>query len=236
MYRVAICDDEPAILEATRELCGHALDELEADYELTSFCGPQPLLDALHQGAFNFHVLVLDIDLGGEENGIAVARTLRQAGVGCGIIFATAFADYALDGYSVQPIQYLLKPLDPAALREALRLNYNSVYRKRHLIITPRDGTQAIPIADIHYIEIMGRTATFHTGQGTLNCPARLKDLELELMDDNFVRCHKSFLVNLGKVQRVKRYEFQLKTGETVPISKSYYTAAQTAFIRYHNR
>ncbi|MDL2293138.1 LytTR family DNA-binding domain-containing protein [Ruminococcaceae bacterium OttesenSCG-928-D13] len=236
MYRVALCDDEPAILEATRELCGKALDELEADYEITSFLGPRPVLEALRQGVPDHHVFVLDIDFGGTENGIQLAEALRKSGYEGDIIFATGHREFALEGYSVQPIQYLLKPVEPAALRDALRLNYERTYRRRHLIIHPKEGTQAIPIGDIYYIEIMGRTATFHTGQGNFNCPARLKDLELELLDDNFVRCHKSFLVNLYKIQRVKRYEFQLKNGEVVPIGKSHYTAAQTAFIRFHNR
>lgn len=208
---------------------------LELEYQVTVFCNPQDLLTALLKHPDTYHLLLLDIMLG-RDNGIAVAKTLRENNnMNLGIIFITSNPGFALDGYMVHPIQYLLKPVDHDKLKEAILFDYSQHYVEKHLLISSGSVVHSFSYREIYYIEVIGHTLRIYKKEDAVECTGVLSDLHSEL-PDNFLRCHKSFLVNLDWVSDIRRYSFQLYNGKKIPISKGRYNEIQQAFVAYATR
>lgn len=234
MYRIAICDDEPLFAE---NLCRQVNDLLfrhEIDYSVTIFSDPGSLLSLLRREPDAFQLVLLDIMMG-DVNGIDFARALRESKSRIGIIFITASPSFALEGYSVRPVQYLLKPVDPEKLKEAILFDYEQNFTRKRLLVTSGQKTFSLAFSDISFIEVYGHTLKIHTEKDTVECPGALKELESTL-PDCFLRCHKSYIVNLERVSDIKRYEFTLDTGSRVPIGKEKYFSVQNAFVSYAAR
>lgn len=232
MYRIAVCDNNRLDLSALQNAVESILNKHGVEYQISLFESYQSMISAWDRGMF--HLLILDIMLD-NENGIEVAQGLRRQNSRVGIIFVTAYPEYALKGYSVQPIQYLLKPVQPEALEEALCTHYEHFFKPQTLILKAKDGTCSIPLRDISHIEIYGHTATVHTEAGLTSCSAKLSELEQRLASLGFVRCHKSFLVHLRHIRYIKRYEICLKNNSIIPVGKARYADVQSAFIRFHD-
>lgn len=233
MYKVAICDDEQEMRRTEKSLTEQIMAKLGIDYELSVFGSEQELLAAYDKGR-SYDLLILDIQLG-EQNGILLAKALRTREVQAGIIFVTAFSGYALEGYSVQPVQYLLKPISAQKLEEAIRIHHDTQYKPRMLILNTTQGISSVPLRDIQYIEVYGHTIEVCTPSGRLCCRTNLSKLEEQLSDKAFIRCHKSYLVNLHHVHSIKRYDIRLKSGESIAVGKNRYMEVQSSFIQFHN-
>jgi CheY-like chemotaxis protein len=129
LYRIAICDDEPLFAESLHSQVDDVLFRYEIQYCVTVFSDPRELLSELLRNPDAFHLVLLDIMME-NMNGIDLARALRESKSRAGIIFITANSSFALEGYAVRPIQYLLKPADPVKLREAILCNPVSLIRQ----------------------------------------------------------------------------------------------------------
>lgn len=206
-YRIAICDDDDIIRENLCSLCSDILTNDSVEYRLEPFCSACELEKRLNAEGCPFDLLILDIQMDG-MTGMELARSLREKGKRVSIIFVTACEDYLSDGYGVQPIHFLLKPVHREALASAihtdLKLNY-------------------IP-----------KTVVVHIGNKLVHLS--LSDFEKQLPMGQFARCHNSYLVNLDEVREIGRTEISLQSGETLPMGRSYYKAFQSAFVRYINQ
>lgn len=235
MYNIAICDDEPLFADSLQQQLNNILFPLEIEYQVTVFYNPQELLTVLLEHPDTYHLLLLDIMMG-EDNGIAIAKTLRENhNINLGIIFITVNPGFALDGYIIRPIQYLLKPVDYDKLKEAILFDYHQRFVQKHLLISSGSVVYSFSYNEICYIEVIGHTLRICKKEDAVECIGVLSDLQSKL-PDNFLRCHKSFLVNLDWVSDIRRYSFQLNNGKKIPISKGRYNEIQQAFVAYATR
>ena len=108
MYRVAVCEDEAILCANLCAQCETILDKLKVEHRITSFSSAEKLENALLAGE-EFSLLCLDILMGG-KSGMKLAQELRQRDEKTSILFITSSTEFLKDGYSVRPIQYLLKP------------------------------------------------------------------------------------------------------------------------------
>ena len=126
-YRIAVCDDDDIIRENLCSLCSDILTNDSVEYRLESFRSACELEKRLDTESCPFELLILDIQMEG-MTGMELARSLRDKGNRVSIIFVTACEDYLSEGYGVQPIHFLLKPVRREALASAihtdLKLNY----------------------------------------------------------------------------------------------------------------
>lgn len=231
MYKIAICDDEPIFAEDLREQVNSILFRLDIEYNLTVFHHPGELMAQLREDPDAFQLLLLDILLG-EDNGVALAQALRQSKSRVGIIFVTSSTGFLLEGYAVRPIQYLLKPVDPDKLREAISYDYEQNYTEKRLVITSGLETYSFAYRDILCIEAMGHKLKIHKEKDAVECPGVLADYEQRL-PAGFLRCHKSYIVNMDWVNDSSRFAFRLKNGARVPIAKGRYREVQKTFVAY---
>ena len=234
-YRLAVCEDEPAAREYVGALCGEILPEWGAAHTVTLFASTGELSARLDREPEAFDLLLLDIQMEG-MTGMELAHVLRERGNQVSILFLTGCADYALEGYGVHPVHFLLKPVEREALAGALRLDWERSHRSRAVVLRSGGRTVSLPTADIRYIESINRSAVVHLTEGERSFPLTMSQMERLTPADAFARCHNSFLVNLAHVAEAGRAGVRLRDGEQLPVGRRYYQSFQTAFIRYLNQ
>ena len=169
-----------------------------------------------------FELLILDIQMEG-MTGMELARSLRDKGNRVSIIFVTACEDYLSEGYGVQPIHFLLKPVRREALASAIHTDLKLNYIPKTVVV-------------IRYIESYNHSIVIHQSTDNSTYYFSLSDFEKQLPMGQFARCHNSYLVNLDEVREIGRTELSLQSGETLPMGRTYYKAFQSAFVRYINQ
>lgn len=169
-----------------------------------------------------FDLVFMDIAMP-HINGMETAREMRKKGNGCSLIFVTQMAQYAIEGYEVDAMDFLLKPVEyfnfSLKLKKAIRF-YES--RQKHLISVPiEDGEVYVPVDDIYCVEVMGHSVIFHTNKQIFESrKCTLKTYEQQLIDKGFVRCNYSYLVNLKYVTRCSG-DVIIVGGEELHISRN---------------
>lgn len=155
--------------------------------------------------------------------GIDVARKLREVDDNVMIVFITSLSQYAIDGYSVDAFDYVLKPISypvfAAKLSRALRaLSYREPATV--LELRTKEEWRRVPAGKILYVESSGHDLLFHTPEESIQQWGTLGKYEEQLRESHFARCSTSYLVNLKYVQCVRR-DAVVVGGEELPISRS---------------
>lgn len=157
-------------------------------------------------------IAFLDIELAPEDNlnGIDVARAINTVSPRTEFIFVTGYAKYAVDSFSVHPYDYLLKPIKRDKVMQAISgldaerqtINMHKSPNNR-LVIRSSDSIVFINIDDIFFIEKQGKKAFIHSTGGVNESTCIFNELE-SLLGPNFLRVHKSYVVNMDKVSQIK--------------------------------
>lgn len=179
----------------------------------------------------------LDIDLV-TSNGLDIAKKLRNDGFQGHIIFLTAFSEYVFDGYHVQALDYLLKPIDAGKLDRCMQpvlkdreSSYFTYQTKTEMVKIPYNKIMAFTSYK-HYVDITTQIPVSPSEQNTYKCYRRkitLKNLEQQLPKE-FIRCHRTVIININKVMKLTRTEVTLSNDSVYPISESYLKQVRDAF------
>ena len=169
-----------------------------------------------------------------DVSGIDIAMKIRDAGNDMVIIFTTNSLDHGLDGYSVDALQYLVKPIDyprmESVLNKCTRLFAQSM---RSIEIMANRLTIRVLLKDILYIEVYKNTCLIHTGAETIKSYCPLEEIEKQLDGNTFLRTHRSYIVNMRHVDDVAENDFVLKCGDRVPIRRNSGSAVKQAYRNY---
>lgn len=228
--KLVICDDNPADIDYITGLVGEWRRQTGAGVEILSFPSAEALLFAWEENR-DMDILLLDIEMG-EISGMKLARHLRQAGAAMQIVFITGYMDYIAEGYDVEALHYLLKPVTGERLGQVLDRALERIRTREHMLqLTLQDGVVRLSVYEIRYLEVMRNYTTVH-GAEDYSVKRSLNDLEREL-DGGFYRIHRSFIVNLRFVKRITRTEVILKDGTALPLSRKHYEGLNQALIAY---
>lgn len=234
MYRIAICDDDRRFTDEFHKKVNKMLAAKNIDAETEEFYDTASFLERVNKGII-FDLIFLDI-LFDDENGYSFAKHIRKENIPIDIVFITVTQDYAVAGYDVAPILYLVKPIKDTQLQYAFDL-----FLKRHMpsqiLLNLSGEILSLNIADILYCEVYGHKTFIHLTSGEvreLRCS--LNKLEHQLPPSVFARSHQSYLINMEHIDSISRYELILSTGLTLPISQSRYLELQNSFLLYASR
>lgn len=230
MYRFAICDDSQEDIEYIEKLIREWNKRAGYQIRIDRFPSGEAFLFAFEEDQ-GFDVLFLDIEMK-ELSGIDLAQKLRQLGSGIQIVFVTGYMDYIAQGYDVEALHYLLKPVTEEKMCGVLdRAMDRLKNRERELTLTVPEGIVRIPLAEIWYLEVMGNYVTIH-GEKSYSLKRTLGQME-ELLDDRFYRIHRSYIVNLQFVKKCTHKEVVLKDDTVLPLSRKHYEGLNRAIIAY---
>ena len=211
-------DDEPMALSVISGFC-----ERKGDCTLVTFTDPQEAL--LHIDEIRPELVFLDIEMDG-TSGLDVAESLPKD---CAVIFTTAYAQYALDGYDLGVVDFLHKPFsysrfEKAFEKAALVVEYVRSKRNTQVITVKEEYLNVpIPVSEIIYIEAMNNYCRiFRTGNLVTQTRMTLKSLIDILPAEGFVRIHRSFVVAADKVSSFNKKEVYLSGGKVLPVGRQY--------------
>lgn len=232
MGKIIICEDDAAQAAYLRQL----LSDMEpwCNWEVQIVSGAEDLsTEAVLQ---NTDIILMDICLG-RENGIDAVSHIQTSHPEIGIIYVTGHTEYCSDVYDTQHSGFLLKPVDPLKLRQALRRTQRSLPSGRQaLVIEQSNRIWDLPLEDILLFEKQLRKIRVITQNEEIDVYGRFSDFQPQL-DGRFIQCHASYLVNMDYVESFSREEFLLPDGRKIPISRRRSGAVRDAFLAHlHER
>ncbi len=233
MLQIAICDDELFFREKIQKLLEGYLKKRELPYELYSFLSGEAFLEQCENNV-KFDIVFLDISME-ETDGIQTAQRIRSFHSDTHIVFVTAFMDYALEGYKVNAVRYLMKDTLDLAMEECMTAILQKMQVAQVTFVFP-EGEKKLYTDNILYVESSGHKAIFHymeEGPVTYQIYDKLDNVEKKLESCHFLRIHKSFLVNMKHIRKISNYMAYLDTGEELPIPRLRFQTAKESFVDY---
>ena len=232
MYRIAICDDSPADVLYIRTLVAKWEQEKDVSVTLLNFPSAEAFLFHYEEDK-NFDIMLLDIEMD-DMNGIDLAKRIREQDSTAQIIFITGYPDFVGEGYEVAALHYLMKPVKQKKLFEVLDRATANLKKAEQTILLQVDGQQLkVTLSSIKYLEAMSHTLCIYTTHGKYETRMPISKVEA-LLGEDFIKCHRSFIVNLKYVSLMSKTEVTLDSGEKLPLSRSSYKEVNQAFIKYY--
>lgn len=231
MYRIAICEDDATTREQIASLCGEILARLDTEHAISEFDCAEALEGALEAGA-SFDLLCLDIMLQ-DKTGVEMAQAFRTRDDQTSILLISSSREFLKEGYSVRPLQYLYKPVDPRELEEVLRTDLRLHRRAARLTLSLGGKTRVLPLSELLYVESQNHNAVACFPDRQEGFRITLSEIERLLPADLFCRCHHSFLVNMSHIRQINRRALELDQGSQIPVGRNYYETAQAKFIQF---
>ena len=225
---LAICDDESAeitYLAALARKWAHARD---VAVQISEHDSAENFLSK-YENNKSVGILLLDVQMGGMD-GVTLAKKIRETNKKVQIIFITGYMEYIADGYEVEALHYLLKPVTDEKLNAVLDRAMGKLARnERFLSISHAGENIRVPLYEIHYLEVWRNYVTIHA-ETEYEVKKTLGELEKEL-DDSFFRVGRSYIVNLKYIRKTTKTEIYLSNGAILPLPRGFYSMLNRAMI-----
>jgi DNA-binding LytR/AlgR family response regulator len=228
VLNISICEDEAVQAENLRKLVLNWAEGGAFSAAIRIFTNAGDFLREWRRRK-GCDILLLDVQLGDGQNGIELARELRKDDGRLIIVFVTAFDDFIGLGYDVSALHYLLKPVSAEKLNEVLNRAREQLLRQPRYVMLPLNIR--LKAGDIRYARAFSHYVELYTTGQSFRMKISMNELE-ELLGDGFFRCHRSYIAGMDHVKMISRGLMVLDTGETLPLSRRLYDAANQAFIR----
>ncbi|MGL5436406.1 MAG: LytR/AlgR family response regulator transcription factor [Lachnospiraceae bacterium] len=230
MLRMAIVDDEKMYIDQMQEYIRQYAQEKNREIQTNVFLNGNELLDNYSP---QFDIILLDIEMG-DMNGMDAARKIRTMDQDVVLVFVTNMAQYAINGYEVGALDYVLKPINYYSFTVRLERVISRV-RKRYskeLLLNLPDGIKRLKVERIHHVEVQNRMLHYHTEEGVFVVRGTLQAAEEVLRESHFVRCNHWYLVNLKYVSEIRK-NIVIVAGDELEISRRNKKAFLSALTDY---
>lgn len=218
MIRLAIVEDNEQYIYILKNYIERYEKETDHIFKIAEFNDGKEIINTAHG---YFDIILMDIEMN-EMNGMEAARIIRKKDQEVVLIFITQAPQYAMNGFEVDALDYVLKPINYYAFTQRLERAI-ARYRKRELksIMIETGGIlRKVPLSSIRFIEVSNHDACYYLLDETIIIRESLKSAEKKLNDIRFFKTNQSFIVNCDFIESV--HEENLKIGKhTIPISRS---------------
>ena len=222
MIRIGMCDDELNITQSIAKIIESKIIENDLDAEITIVTDDQnKIYDLINKKELD--VLILDIDFGnGKKNGMDFAHDLRKMNKDFYLVFLSAHPRYMHVSFVNKTFDYLVKPIHPNAISDfIIRIKEEFAQSKKTFLHVNK--SLSIRVDDIFYIEKQGNKACIHTSNSIYSMTGSL-DYILDLLPDNFKKCHRAYVINEDKVLSIDKRNTRVCLGKDIycPINMQY--------------
>ena len=228
---IAVVDDNLNDRKMILDYLSQFFNESGLDYTTSTF---EDGVSFLKDYSFSYDFIIFDIDMP-QMSGIDTAKELRKKDSNVTIMFVTNMPQYALEGYSVEAVDYVLKPLSYPDFRLKMKKATRYILRnsvKKVTINTTEEGLITVDSSDIYYVESKLHYIYYHTKKGIYKMRAKLTEVEDILLPYHFARSGGSFLINLAYLEKIDGNEIVI-AGETLPLSRRMKASLMSAFTKY---
>lgn len=232
-YKIAICDDNLIDQEYVMQLIKMWAQEKKISIELYTFISAEQFLFQYAEEK-SYDIIVLDIEME-KMNGVSLAKKLREDNHSIQILFVTGYPDFIAEGYEVDALHYLMKPVNQTKLFQVMDKAVHNLSKMEAILFLQINGEMIKLVTnEIFYIEVFSHASTIHSKDRNFEVKMSISELEAKL-GESFIRVHRSYLVNIGQVKRISKTEVFLEDGMIVPLSRRKYADVNKAFIRYYS-
>lgn len=217
MLRIAIVEDDQTCAAQIKGYVERFCAENEIEAELTLFPDGVQITENYRPV---WDLILMDIEMP-HVDGMQAAQYIRQSDPSVVLIFITNMARFAIKGYEVDALDFILKPVKypPFALKLRKAMGIIQSRRKRYLVINVGAESRPIPTDDILFIEVANHALHIHTRNEELVTRSSMQDMEEKLAGLPFFRCSHSYIVNLRNITSVRK-ETVLLPGAELPVSR----------------
>lgn len=203
MYRIAVVDDDREFSAKLREYLEQYAKENDETFEIEVFYdGAEILKDYTPR----YELILLDIEMPA-VNGMEAAQKIREMDESVVLMFITNMAQYAIHGYSVGALDFVMKPISYYPFSMKIKRALKRVQKKEipTILLTTSDGVKRLKVSQIYYVEIQGHMLHYYTEEGEFVMRGTLSSVEKTLPSSLFVKCNHWYLVNLMHVTEVRK-------------------------------
>ena len=229
MKHIAVVEDDSSASQQIQNYLSLYQKENEQEFSVTVFADGLSILEDYHP---IWDIILMDIEMPG-TNGMDAAEQIRKRDAQVVIMFITNMAHYAIKGYEVGALDFVLKPIQylnfANKMDRAMQLVENR--GSKPVMIQTGTGVKKIDSRDIFYVEIQNHVLRYHTKQGNFEVRGSLKNVEEELPKGLFAKCSNWCLVGLTHVAEIKD-DTVIVEGEELQISRRSKKNFMTALIR----
>lgn len=227
---IAICDDRQEDQALVSNLLQNWAQHRGVEIAAESFPSAESFLFRYAENK-TFDVLLLDIEMSGMD-GVTMARRIRKENAAVQIVFITGYSDYIAEGYEVEALHYLMKPLKEEKLFSVLDRAAEKLKQNERCLNLDLSGEMVrIPFYEIRYLDVRQNYVTVHAVQD-YTIKRTLGDFEKEL-DGRFFRAGRAMIVNLTHIRRVTKTEVHLSDGTVLPLPRGAYEPLNRAIIAH---
>ena len=222
MLHFLLCDDNLSVLTKFAKMFDSLFIKhgFDAQVVLATTNAAEALEYAMHH---DVEVLVLDIDLKSDLSGLDLAEHIRKFNKDMYLIFTTGHLEYTLIAYKYKTFDFLPKPITIERLEETILRLYDDIHNQNQKFITLDNKNRMVREESIEYIKKEGMKLLIHADNMDYEVYGSFQKLEPQL-SENFIRCHKSFIVNLNKISdvQVQTNKIFLNSGTSCVIGPKY--------------
>ena len=230
--KIAICDDDVEFLDVTGSLIEKWAKEKGLSLTLHRFQNGDSLVRALQKECVDLLFLDIVMPL---LNGIEIAKELRNNNYTIPIIFLTSSREFAVDSYEVKALNYLLKPVSEERLFGVLE-DFLKVFEKpiQNFIAQTQSGFCKINMAEVNYLEAQNKQVNVYLTNGTC---IKIRELfskceEIFSQEKGFLKCHRSYIVNLNQVAEFTKTQIATNNNAVIPVSRNRYGVFKEVYLQ----
>ena len=218
MIRIALVEDEPSYVDTLREFLARYERERGERLRVSVFSDGDEIALGYRS---DYDVILMDIEMRFMD-GMTAAEEIRRRDPEVVIIFITNSPQYAIKGYAVGALDYVLKPVSYFAFSQRIdrALERMGNRKSKFLNVSLKGGVRKLDVSKIWFVEVQDHDLIFHTEEGSLSASGTMREVEQALEGPAFFRCNKGYLVNLEHVDGL-REDCAVVHGEPVQVSRA---------------
>ncbi len=203
MYRIAIVEDDREYVRELQNYLEQYMRESGQKFEISVFYDGVEILDSYVP---KYDLILLDIEMP-KVNGMDAAEKIREMDENVVLMFITNLAQYAIKGYSVGALDFIMKPVTYYTFSMKMKRALKRVEKKTvpSIFLTLSGGMKKIEVSRIYYVEVQNRMLHYHTEEGEYIVRGTLQSAENSLPAAIFTKCNHWYLVNLMHVTEVRK-------------------------------
>lgn len=230
MIKIALVEDDDAIISQLKEYVQQYQETIQEELDLTIYHDGDEITSKYKS---QFDLILMDIQMKFVD-GMTAAEEIRRIDSEVMIIFVTNMTQYAIQGYKVGAMDYILKPVSYFSFCKHLGDAIARIKkRNRHYVTIPvKSGVLRLDVADIYYIESQGHNLIYHTHSGEHIASGTMQAAEQQFENYGFSRGNKGYLINLAHVDGVQD-KCALVKGESLQLSRPRHNAFLQDLMNY---
>lgn len=242
IMKIAIIEDEPVHADLLDQFLQNWSSQRQMPVRILHYSSAENFLFEWETEQ-DFDALFVDIQMR-QMNGMEMAKLVRRRDEKIHIIFTTGIADYIQEGYEVEAMHYLLKPISEEKIRICMDKLVERRGHRHCILVHARDEVCRLEAEQINYIEARGHGCVIEANvkeKGVLDTKLlevseSISELEDMVSSWGFIRCHRSYLCGLANVHQIGKSGILFDSGSRIPVSRRLYREVNQAFIQYYSK